>query len=201
MKSAFAITFNEERHEYTGNGLIMPSVTQAIERAGLSDFSMVNQDVLRRARIFGTETHKACEMYDRRQMPKPDPQVLPYLEGWIKFLRDSGFRQDKIEVMVHSRKFWFAGKADRIGWFREDYSVLEIKVANCYYPSFELQTAAYKMANNEMEPRADRKVRKRYIIQLFPGRYQITPCEDANDEAVFLSCLQVANFRAKHNMK
>ncbi len=58
--SATGLIFNEEEHRYYLDGEELPSVSKI--KAPLSDFSMIDPEVLKRAGRFGTACHKMVEL-------------------------------------------------------------------------------------------------------------------------------------------
>src|ERR1700675_985366 len=60
------VDFTELGHIYrTDDGVIVPSVSQVLTLAGISDMSGIPQHVLDRARAIGTAVHQACEYLDQ----------------------------------------------------------------------------------------------------------------------------------------
>lgn len=58
------IEFNQEKHEYTVDGKIVPSVTQVLKTNGLApDYSHIPPSTLEKAAERGTLIHKAIEMH------------------------------------------------------------------------------------------------------------------------------------------
>jgi len=91
---------------------------------------------LEEASLRGTAVHMACEIWDLNKffgepplnMNTVDPVVLPYLEGWWKFLDETGFVPTHIEHEVISQRYDYIGHPDRFGIFPDKrLSQIEIK--------------------------------------------------------------------------
>ena len=185
------LTFDESNHEYRLDGIKLPSVTQVLQGAGLSDFSKVNPELLERAKKFGTATHITCALFDdnRLDMKSLDPALEPRLEAWILFKRDFGITEFKeIEKQVYSTKYQYAGCLDRL-W--ED-ALIEIKTCTTIPKTTGLQLVGYQEAYEEMHKV---KIKRRLCVQLLDGTYKMEEYKSKSDFRVFTSCLNVINWR------
>ena len=197
------VTFTEENHEYRMDGAVVPSVTEILQP--LSDFSRVPMEVLEYKRSLGKAVHKAIELWERQDLDIADldPAALPYFDGWLKFKKESGFRAVKSELMVWSYQYRYAGPLDIIGHrgetIGEVFSCTELLDVKCVYsiaPETAIQTAAYETALTES---AGLKVKKRGAVQLTPeGGFKYFPYRDKGDFNVFLSLLNIHNWRRNH---
>jgi len=106
------IKFNEERHEYSKDGIIIPCVTDVLTSAGLYDmFGKVNRDVMEASKVRGKYVHSATEFYDLGTLDDSTvhEEIRPYLDAWVKFRKDTGFKPRLIEEIVFSKKYFYAG--------------------------------------------------------------------------------------------
>lgn len=192
------IKFVSETHTYTLDGQSIPSVTKVLKEAGLIDFSKVNPDILERALNFGTAVHLACELYDTNDLNETtlDNNLRPYLDGWIKFLKDTGFKIESTEERVVSKKFWYAGTLDRRGTLSKR-AVLDIKTGVDFGPATALQLAAYENGYNEDKPFKERIKERICVLLRNDGTYKMEVYKDKGDFSVFLSCLTLRNWRKK----
>jgi len=191
------LEFNSENHTYKLDGIKLPSVTQVLQGAGLSDFSKVNPELLKRAQSFGTAAHLACAFNDKHQldMKSLDPALFPYLEAWILFKRDFGITDFKeIEKQVYSTKYQYAGCLDRL-W--ED-ALIEIKTCTTIPKTTGLQLVGYQGAYEEMYKV---KIKRRICVQLLDGTYKMEEYKDRTDFRVFTSCLSIVNWQKINNQK
>ncbi len=195
------ITFNAETHEYFYEGLKIPGVTRTIKDAGLIDLSKIPADILDRAQKFGTAGHKAVELddQDNLNMESLDPALLPYLEGWRKFKKDTMFAVLSIEEPVFSKRYRYAGTLDRRGLIKARHTIIEIKFG-ILDPTAAIQLEAYKEAWNEGKP-VKEKIKDRLVVQLCQdGTYKLPPEKhyEKSDFSVFLSALTLRNWRRRH---
>ena len=176
----------------------LPRVTDIIREAGLSDFSKVRASILIPAQEFGSAAHKACELDDLGilDIDTLSAPLLPYLEAWRKFRKDFNFSfvKDEIERQLVSTKWNFKGTPDRIA--RADNLLVDIKTSTVIYPSVAIQCAAYAILAEEN----GMKIKKRFCVQLKESGYSITPYSDISDKTIFLSALNIYNWRKKHSL-
>ena len=185
-----SLIFNAQNHEYKLDNIKLPSVTQVLQGAGLSDFSKVNPELLKRAQSFGTAAHLACQLYDenRLDIKSLDIALEPRLEAWILFKRDFGIKTFKeIEKQVYSIKYQYAGCLDRL---LED-ALIEIKTCTTIPKTTGLQLSGYQGAYEEMYKV---KIKRRICVQLLDGTYKVEEYKEKSDRTVFLSCLNLYNW-------
>lgn len=115
-KDTIDLVFDPKDHIYKLNGVVIPSVSQVMQRVGISDFSKVPANVLERARLFGTAVHRACELFDRGNLDERslDSNLWPYLDGWVNFKKDFSLEFIEIEKSIASTIYRVAGTPDRI---------------------------------------------------------------------------------------
>ena len=199
------IICDPESHIYTDTdtGRVIPNVTSIIEALGLSDFSKVNQDVMRRAQEFGKAVHTACHLYDigDLDMGSLDPALKPYLNAWIKFKKETEFVILESEQIVYSKKHDYAGTPDKIAMVYNLKTLIDIKSSTTMQKITKLQTAGYLIAANETK-KFNEKVKKRMGVQLKDnGDYDIKPYNDKIDIPTFLAALTMTNWKKINNVK
>lgn len=200
------IVFEQATHTYRVDGVVIPSVTQALKEVGIIDFSMVPASRLDAACAFGTAVHKATELWDRGTLDYEalDANIIPYLEGWIKFCKDTGFTSIAIELPLYSKLYRFCGMLDRLGTWRKNTSVLiaDIKTGVDLSPATAIQTAGYEILvrENEIEGFVGKRMKTTRISVLLnsEGTYKIEEYKDKNDANVFIAALSVFNWRIKN---
>ncbi|MBU1082470.1 MAG: hypothetical protein KKB59_18435, partial [Spirochaetes bacterium] len=109
------VVFTEEGHIYTLDGSRLPSVTGILKAEGFIDDRFYDEY----SRTRGTYVHKATHLDDTGELDEEtlDPVIAPYVEGWRKFKRESGFCVEKSEVPMCSKTYRYAGTPDVIGHF------------------------------------------------------------------------------------
>ena len=109
------VTFAAEGHQYTHNGLPLPSVTGILKAEGFIDTAFFDDW----SRDRGSMVHLATAYDDAGELDEDtiDPAIAPYIEAWRKFRRESGFVTEASEVSLRSTLYRFAGTIDTIGHF------------------------------------------------------------------------------------
>lgn len=160
------LQFNEGKHEYSVGGTILPGVTSIISGMGLSGIpykilqelkSLKNGEIevchlsgkalaVYQAGQFGTAAHRACELEDEASldMKSLDSAILPYLEAWRQFKKETGVLICLIEDRVYHPFLGFAGTIDRTGIINDKKFIIDIKTSAEFPSCLGLQTAAYK---------------------------------------------------------
>ena len=197
-------TFDEEKHEYKENGIILPSVTQVIEDNGLSDFSRIPYENLERARHKGEAYHLATEYWDKGILDeeKLSPILVPLLASWKLFRKEYEVRVIENEMCSYSKKHRFGFTLDRVievgggpnkRWVGRK-AVLEIK-SGAIPKTVGLQTGAYKIGYNETHtPQVNLRLCFKPVDET---KYIIKECDDPQDEVDFLHLLAATNIRKK----
>ena len=182
------LVFNADTHTYTLGGRVLPSVTQALQV--LDQYEGVPQRVLEAAREFGQHVHAACDLDNRGVLDEDalDPALAPYLAGWRKYRRDSGIKILASELQLHDARLGYAGTCDVLGEVLGRPSVIDIK-SGLVPKTVGAQCAAYAHAL---------KVRRRYCVQLLPNDYRVHALTDASDFSLFISCLNITNWRLRN---
>ena len=181
------IAFDSIKHEYRVFGEVQPSVTQILGLANSYEF--VDKQLLEKACHFGTAVHRATELYDQKllNISTLDVALIPYLEGWKKFLNDTKFKILDCEFKVASKR-GYAGTLDRIGYLNDELTVLDIKTGSVIPKTTALQLAAYRGAYQEM---TGKPIAKRICVKLKPMDYSITIYDNDYDFQIFLNFLTV----------
>lgn len=191
------LEFNAENHVYTYDGISVPSVTTVLD-ATLDQFANVPADKLEFAQQRGTAVHTATALYDLDDLDVEtlDSQLIPYLDAWISFRKDTGFVPQSIESRLFHKRHWYAGTYDRIGKLFDNDCVIDIK-SGALMPSAGPQSAAYFEAYNYHR---SEKLKTRWVIQLKPnGTYAVHQMQDKEDLSVFLACHTIFQWRMKND--
>jgi hypothetical protein len=187
------LEFEPVEHIYRLCGRKLPSVTQVL--SVIDTFEGVPMAFLEAARDFGRHVHAAVHLCNTNDLDHEslDPALVPYLEGWVNFLKDSGARVIESERRVYSRALGIAGTLDCLLDWHSLAEVADVKTGAAVPRSVGLQTAAYRQLR-KLE--GDIHIgRKRYCIHLLgKGRYKVHALDDPSDWDNFLSCLNVWKF-------
>lgn len=192
------ILLDTATHTYTVDGEVKPSVTQVMDI--LTDFIGVPSAVLERKRAIGIAAHKACELHDAGTLDVDSVHdlVIPYLNAYMKFKRESGIEVIANETLVYNSPHDYCGTVDLIAKINGKKAVIDIKCTAEIYDYVGVQLAAYADAVASHRPDIG-MVFERYAVQLKPdGTYRLKKFEDKFEFITFLGCLQVYKWRKKH---
>ena len=202
------VDFNRERHVYSINGIVVPSVTQILEEERFIDFSMVPDETLDQAKARGTYVHTVLHYYREGDfdIDDTDPRFRGYVDSALEYLARLNKRQlrdpETGQVAGVEFRFWhprrmFAGTID--DW----------KTGEPTDVAAALQTSAYELGLREglylnasgdlvgpLFPNHKKPIRRR-AVKLFrdgkPARPE--PYEEVTDLGMFLNALSCVHFR------
>lgn len=119
------LTFQEEDHIYMLDGVVIPSVTQALHAEGFIDDRWFTEE----SSIRGTYVHLASHMHDMGTLDEDtlDPVLVPYLDGYKQFLDDTGFEVLESEVRQYHKTYLYAGTPDKKGLLYGRRSLIDLK--------------------------------------------------------------------------
>lgn len=137
------ITFNAQLHQYSEDGVVLPSVSQVLRTAGLID----TRWQIPAAAAFGCRVHEATAAFDRGEklFRDFDSSIGPYLVGWWMFRETQAMRVLEIEKIIGSISLGYAGTLDRLVEMDGERWVVDLKTGSSR-PWHRLQLAAYAMA-------------------------------------------------------
>jgi len=148
----------------------------------------------------GTAIHHACALLagggdgTGLAMETLDPQHVPYVEAYRRYLADSGVIVSRTEVHVISERYQFQGTLDVL----ENVPTRALTDIKTGQPraTTALQTAAYEAAWREQS--GERTIRKRKAVYLQPtGRYKVEGYKSVRDFIRFLACLELYHWLLK----
>jgi hypothetical protein len=191
-------SFAEKTHVYSvktdGQLIEVPSCTQILEESGLcEDYSEVPANVLERKRVIGSYVHKAAHYHHLGdlEVESIDSQIAPYFQGYLKFLKDSGFQVQDAERRVVGcwQGLWWAGTLDLRGVWERMPWIIDLKCTDTVYPSHPVQTAGYELTLPK--PAQPPFCYRRGSVHLSgDGSYQLRAHPSSRDRATFLAALQ-----------
>ena len=176
-------------HIYTDEtGAVWPNVTSILKQASLVDDRFFNDAACER----GKDVHLATALWDRDDLDEDSisDTIRPYLDGWIRFRRESGFVPGMIEQIVWNETHRYCGTLDRTGRMNGKQYLIDIKSGTAQ-PWTALQTMAYSEC---LDGRY-----KRGAVELHAnGTYKIIEYnKDRQDRSVWYAALVLRNW--KHN--
>lgn len=189
------LTFDEGLHQYKANGVVVPSVTQCLNK--LHDFGMVSKDILEAACQRGSYVHTLCEYHDQNDLDSESiGNYGGYLDAWIQFCADYKSVWSGIEVRGYSERYGYAGTWDRNGLLNGSKFVVDIKTSLAPHPVWGLQTSAYRQLIAETDQ--SWLLSRRATVQLRPdGTYKFIEWNSPNDWPTFLALITLINWNQK----
>lgn len=195
-------TYNAERHHHFIDGARVPGVTTVLKDGGAICYKYTSEEAMYR----GNYVHAGAHLYNLNNLNHDTllPEFRPYVDAWIQFMKDTGAVVIASELHVYSLAWRYAGILDVIVLMKGRVVLIDIKTSATIYPAWDLQTAGYKIAYQEMLKQkliAGKPIQDRMVVQLKrTGKYTPLPHKDANDENVFLSFVVGHKWRARHGM-
>jgi len=175
------LQFDEDIHTYTLDGKVLPSVTKLLVAEGFVDTTWFTEW----SREKGGYVHLACHLEDINDLDEStlDPLLIPYLEAYRAFKRDSNFIVESSEVPLASEAYQFAGTPDKVGKLNGSPAIIDIK-SGLVSPVVGLQLAFYEILTY--------RPHKRFGLQLTAdGKYKLIPFTGRQDRNLCLSILAV----------
>ena len=137
----------------------LPRVTHILQAVGLGpDFSGVPAATLEAARWRGTQAHAAIEatVYGFLEESALDPDVVPRLEAYRRFVKESGYETTDIEIAVVHEAWRYRGRLATVGWLMTRRCILDFKSMDAMdftaTRAASLQLVAYRAAWNSQHP-------------------------------------------------
>lgn len=189
------LAFDEAAHVYRRYGQPVPSVTQVLQL--IDSFEGVPMDVLEAAREFGQHVHRAVELDSKGELDEDslDPALAEYVAGWRKFISDRNATVLASEVRVASNRLSFAGTLDSLVEIAGRTWLVDVKSGAVPTRTVGPQTAAYEHALRECWPISFPRTLSRACVRLLPNDYRFVHLGDSRDWNVFLSALNIHNWR------
>lgn len=195
------IEFDELRHIYQKDGVVVPSVTQVLTLAGISDLSTVPAHILEKARQIGTAVHEAAQFLDEGDldMESLDPSIVGYMVGYQRFREEHEFKATLIEhrMVGEVDGMAYGMTLDRLGRMKgyDCEVLLDIKTSSRPSASWAIQTAAYVDGYGCGDP-------FRLVVHVSKdGTFKLIPYNEGEDFEVWRSALRVAYWRLNHGAK
>lgn len=190
------LTFDADTHTYTIDGVVLPSVTQVLGDVFYTPGAEWFTD---EARLRGSYVHAAIALDHEGALDEDtvDYRLFPYIEAWRAFKRESDFRPMAWEQAVCDPARGYAGTYDVIGQLGDNPLFPPVLVdfkTGTPAEWIRLQTAAYaRVAKGDRFP----TLRRGGLWLRADGTYRFTMHTDRADERLFLSALEVFQWKQK----
>lgn len=195
MSPTDELQFDEERHEYSVNGRVIPSVTQIISAVGLYEFDFVSRETLAVAAERGRIVHQCIEWYERGELDESsiDPELSGYFKAWLRVRKENFMpKPDELEMRVYSKKYGYAGTLDMLlghdGWINDHKTGQKD-------PAHGLQLSAYWLALHPNMAETPGRLTCDYLARDGSGELVDYPYEPL----AWLAVLADYKWRAKNN--
>lgn len=189
------LAFDEPSHTYRWNGRVVPSVTQVIGHLMDDKLRFIDRDTLALAREKGIAIHKTIELHATGRLKKCPTWIEPMLAAWEKFVERNSFRLVVAEYRVYHDGMGYAGTIDLVGDVKGVPSIVDLKRTFLAGRVTGLQTAGYKRAWNQCDPR---HIVNRYALVLgADGEPKLEQFNDPADDAAFLACVTMWKWQQK----
>ena len=184
------IDFDEEKHEYTFNGVRVPSVSEILAPLSAERYGELNKAMLEQAAARGTAIHEACELIDYGVEPEENPEIDGYLAAYTMFLMEHEVEWEIIEGIVGFCRIpnetpLYAGTVDRFGMVNGVPTVVDIKTYSSLSSQAQLsascQTALYRDAIDDMQEggwQRDKKTRRKILHLRKDGTYRLVDLDN-----------------------
>ena len=186
------LKFFEQEHEYQLNGEEIPSVSEISRFASREVYGEVTQYVLDNAAERGTKVHKATELIDKYGECEVDEGISPYIQAYIKFLKEYEPKYSVIEKAYASATQKYAGTLDRVCTLKkyDGNVIIDIKSSSVVQKVLaQIQLNGYKGLYEENE---GKEISHLLILHLKnDGTFRLI--EIPIDNTLFQSCLNLHN--------
>lgn len=200
---------------YEIDGVVYPRVTRCLERLGVEWLEKWRVRVGREeadritaeAADYGGALHELTAAYDAGDEESylqllidsdGDPRLVAALESWVRWEKALGVEWVAVECLLVSRKYGFAGTADRVGRVPgESRLVIVDKKTGWLSDSTGCQLTAYKIAWNESHKRKRDQVDRLLAVRIprdMPEKVTVKEYDSRKYEGVLLR--EVDQYRA-----
>lgn len=143
-----AVVFEPGAHVYTVDGQVVPSATQVLSRAGLTDFSHIPEPFRQRALDRGRRVHAAVNFFLEGTLDHAsvDPTEYGYVESCARFLETAQVDIKGAELLLYHPGIRVAGTTDALGIWREQRAIVDWCCGDLEESRKDLQTSFYAEA-------------------------------------------------------
>lgn len=185
--------YDHDLHIYRAGGRIIPGATEILRDAGF-EYPAGNMDK-------GKAVHLATQFYDeytlnpdRYGFPVVGDDIYGYLEGWIKFRKETGFVPTRIEEPNINATLCFGATLDREGVVTGNKAHWLVEVKKYFPPPF----TALQLALQDLTLPKLSRPRKLVAVELRPnGDYHIYRYDDPNDRQMALFLVSLYWYKRK----
>jgi len=188
------LVFYQQDHIYEVDGVKQDSVSEVLRFLSREEYDDINQYKLDNAAERGTAVHKACEVLYKYKTAECAPDIVPYVQAFVQFLKDHKCDFTDIEKALADTALGIAGTPDLCGVVDGEESIIDLKAQSAIKKTLvKAQLNGYKHLR---EVNGKPEVKRLYCLQLFTekdkagqivGKYRLYPA--AIDATEFTACL------------
>lgn len=166
---------------YGVNGVWYPRVTKILEiksKPGLDSFFKEVGDyssaenIKNKSAEEGSLVHGIVEKLVSGESPVIPEEIKPAILAFEKLREERGilFHPEFVEKLIWSERWKYAGTVDVLATIDGKFGVLDVKTSGGFWPEYNLQTAAYLSALQEIDTKRaltlPREIRTRWILRI-----------------------------------
>lgn len=192
------LIFNEDRHEYTVDGAVVPSVTQIIRFLSFDTATVASPAMRDAAAERGSRVHAACTAYDfDRDEAEIDGDVAGYVRAYASFLRDFSIKEWILfekPLFARLAAGIFAGTIDRYACIDGVLTLVDIKTGSKLHMFIHrVQLVAYRLLlrTNGYEVGASAIL---HLRRDGTYSYRSVPSDDADALEAFGTCWHIHRY-------
>ncbi len=193
------LTFEESKHIYRLNGIVLPSVTALMKPISDTVYGSIDKDILDRAARKGTSVHSAIETYNNFGIVDIDTENKPYFEGYLKFAEEHSVSAYGSEIRLYHKELLYAGTADMIADVDGKLTLIDFKTSYSVYDMLcRVQLEAYNRALKSHS--IDFEIEQKAIVHLKKnGEYalRLFNVNDTECWRVFTALITIDNYKKK----
>lgn len=129
MPNFTELSFDESKHIYTLNGIVLPSVTMLMKPLSDTVYGSIDKDILDKAARKGTAVHSAIETYNNFGIIDIDTENKPYFDGYLKFAEEHSISAYGSEIRLYHKELLYAGTADMIADVDGQLTLIDFKTS------------------------------------------------------------------------
>jgi len=190
------VVFHELTHKYYLDGMELTSVTYALASVGVVDFSMVNWEVLERAKLVGDIVHEIARLYALNELDEDtiDKSLWGYYLAIKKYFEEHVKKIISVESRIFDKYNGYAGRTDIVYYGFDGRVYLDDYKTGVQIPlAARLQTAAYQRAYTK---NYNIKIHARGGVYLnYDGTFKRYQYSSRQDFHSFIQCLGIARLK------
>lgn len=180
------LTFRDEDHTYTLNGLEIPSVTTLMKPLSAEAYKTVDPDTLNKAARRGTAVHNALENYAKFGIEDIDPDLRGYFDAFLNWWELRKPEPIATEHRLYHKIMRYAGTADLICLIDGKVTLVDYKTSsqvNTKMCAVQLEGYDRALESHGIE------IENRLILHLSKNGYQEVPFQRSGKCWMVLSAL------------